>query len=144
MNTNLAEDIEAYAAVAAALADPSGDRTATLAAHGLDEDRWEALDNAWQARISADEDAGGDKVPALLSAYSDALVRAQRARQKAAVLSFEKFIELVHALRYGGDVTATLQRFGVTFPSLMASQQHWLEEMKKDDALAKRWQRAMR
>lgn len=144
MNAKLTEDIEAYAALVAALADPSADRATTLDAHGLDEERWEALDNAWQARISADEEACGDKVPPLLAAYSDALARAQRARQKGAILSFEKFIELVRALRYGGDVTATLQRFGVTFQVLMASQQHWLEEMKKDDVLATRWQRAMR
>ncbi len=138
------QDIEAFAELAATLADPAVDRAAILEAHGLDEDRWEALDNAWQARISAEENACGDNIPPLLTAYSDAFVRAQRARQKTALLPFEKFIELVRALRYGGDAAATLQRFGTTFPAFLASQQHWMDKMMKDDELADRWRRAMR
>jgi hypothetical protein len=138
------QDIEAFADLAATLADPAVDRAAILEAHGLDEDRWEALDNAWQARISAEEQTCGDNIPPLLTAYSNAFVRAQRARQKTALLPFEKFIELVRALRYGGDAAATLQRFGTTFPAFLASQQHWMDLMMKDEELSDRWRRAMR
>lgn len=137
------EDIEAYAELAATLADPAVDRAAILETHGLDEERWETLDNAWQARISADEDACADNIPPMLAAYAEAFARAQRARQKTALLPFEKFIELVRALRQGGDAAATLQRFGTTFPAFLASQQHWMDQMMKDDALAERWRRAM-
>jgi hypothetical protein len=50
--SDLSNDLEAYAALAVALADPRGDRAALLAAHGLDEEAWEAIDDAWQARVS--------------------------------------------------------------------------------------------
>ena len=144
MKADPARDIEAYAELSAALVGPSVDRAALLAAHGLDEARWEALDDAWQARLAAEDDAAVEGMPPLLAAYAEAFARAQRARIQGTVLTFDRFVEVVRALRHGGDAAATLQRLGVTFASYLASQQHWMTRMMEDEALAERFRRLMR
>jgi len=138
------QDIEAYAELAAALANPTVDRAALLAEHGLDESRWDALDDAWQARMSAEDDETAEGMPRLLAAYAQAFTRAQRAHTSDPLLPFDRFLEVVRALRYGGDAAATLKKLGTTFESLLASQRHWMAKMQEDDALMEQFRRAMR
>jgi hypothetical protein len=142
--TDLVQDIEAYAELSALLADPKVDRAALLETYGLDENRWDALDDTWQARISAAEDANPNGMSSLLAKYAEGFARARRARSRDPILTFDRFLEVVRALRHGGDVGATLQRLGTTLPSLLASQQHWMEQLLKDDELAERFRRAVR
>ncbi|AKT37023.1 hypothetical protein [Chondromyces crocatus] len=140
---DLAGDVKAYAALAVALASPSANRAAILSAHGLDEAGWEALDDAWQARIAEEDEEDEAGIPRLMAAYADAFVQAQRARAKT-VLSFERFIEVARVLQRTDDAPKALARMGLTLADVMASQHHWTARMMEDDALATQFRHAMR
>ncbi len=138
---DLTRDLDAYATLAARLADPAADRGALLGEHGLDEDAWEAIDDAWQAQIFAveDDDPG---VPARIAAYSDAFARAQQGGARRAI-SFDRFLDAVRALRRGSDMTTVLARLDLTLDELLAAQRRWTAIMLADEALAARFERAM-
>jgi hypothetical protein len=141
-----AQDVEAYATLAARLADPSADRAALLAEHGLDEAGWEALDDAWQARLEeADEDDGEEEVgvPPLVAAFAETFARVQRARAKSE-LSFERFVEAARAMKRGPDVATVLSRLEMTLEDYLSAQQRWTAAMLEDEELMARFQRAMR
>jgi len=142
---DLRTDLEAYVALAVELADPRGDRSATLAARGLDEDAWEEIDDAWQARLSEAEAEGaaGDDIPPLVAAHAEAFARAQRARVRE-VLPFERFVVAARELRRGGDLASTLRRLDLTLDTYLAAQAHWTARMLEDEDLAARFERAMR
>jgi hypothetical protein len=140
---DLSQDIEAYAALAAALAEAGPDRARVLAARGLTEAQWEALDQAWQARLSEEGEENAAGVPALLAAYAEAFARAQRARARA-VMPFERFVEAAREMQRGADLARVLQRLDMSLPDFMASQQHWTARMLEDGALAARFRKAMR
>jgi len=136
-------DVSAYAALAAALAAPGADRAALLSEHGLDEEAWDALDDAWQSRLSeaqGDDDLG---VPALLTAYAEAFSRAQRERSPA-LLSFERFLEAAREMKRGSDMATLLKRLDISLEAYLRAQAHWTAKMLEDDELAARFQRAMR
>ncbi|WP_437593396.1 hypothetical protein [Sorangium sp. So ce1000] len=139
------DDVEGYATLSARLADPSADRAALLAAHGLDEDSWEALDDAWQARLSeADEDDDEEVgVPPLVAAFAETFARVQRARSKGE-LSFERFLEAARAMKRGTDMATVLSRLDLTLEDYLSAQQRWTAAMLEDEALMARFQRAMR
>ncbi|WP_437553003.1 hypothetical protein WME95_17420 [Sorangium sp. So ce327] len=139
------DDVEAYATLAAQLADPSADRAALLAAHGLDEAGWEALDDAWQARLSEADDDDGEEVgvPPLVVAYAETFARVQRARAKSE-LSFERFLEAARGLKRGTDMATVLSRLDLTLEDYLSAQQRWTAAMLEDEALMARFQRAMR
>jgi hypothetical protein len=156
---DLAVDLAVYAALAAELADATADRAAALARHGLDEDGWEAIDDAWQARLSAcADDDDGDGVPALVLAHAEAFGRAHRARAGeglgvtlgaggvvvGGVLSFERFLELARAMKRGTDLAMLLRRMGVRLEDYLAAQAHWTARMLEDEALAERFRQALR
>jgi hypothetical protein len=77
-------NLDAYARLTVALARAGAKRDAVLAAHGLDEGGWQAIDDAWQERFvdatRAVRKAGGDVVKALerLGLSPDAYMRANR------------------------------------------------------------------
>lgn len=148
---DLSEDLEAYAELAAALADPTVDRDAVLAARGLDEESWAAIDEAWQARIEDDdEDEDDDEaiqgVPPLVAAWAEAFARAQRARalrDPHEPVTFERFIEAMKAIRRGADMAGLLQRLGLTLEQLLLAEQRFTRAMLEDESLAERFRRAM-
>lgn len=139
-----ARDVEAFAMLAAQLSDPSADRAAILAEHGLDEERWEALDDAWQARFSEAEDDDSEEVgvPPLVASYAEAFARAQRARARSA-LSFERFLEAARAMKRGTDMATVLSRLDLTLEDYLSAQQRWTAAMLEDEELMARFQRAM-
>ncbi len=139
---DLTRDLEAYAALQAELADPRVDRAAALAAHGLDEPRWDALDDAWQQRLSEAEDPEDAGIPPLVMAHAEAFTRAQRARVQG-VLPFERFLEAARELRRGTDLAGTMKRLDLSLDSYLHAQAHWTAAMFEDDALAERFRRAM-
>ena len=142
---DLRTDLEAYVTAAAELSDPRVDRAAALAARGLDEDAWDEIDDAWQARLSEAEaeDATSDGVPPLVAAHAEAFARAQRARVRD-VLPFERFVTAARALRRGGDLASTLRRLDLTLDAYLAAQAHWTARMLEDDALFARFEHATR
>ncbi|WP_437562831.1 hypothetical protein [Sorangium sp. So ce542] len=140
-----AQDVEVYATLAARLADPGGDRAALLAEHGLDEAGWEALDDAWQARLSeADEDDGDEVgVPPLVAAFAETFARVQRGRARSE-LSFERFLDAARAMKRGTDMATVLSRLDLTLEDYLSAQQRWTAAMLEDDELMAQFQRAMR
>jgi hypothetical protein len=142
---DLAGDLDAYAAFALALADPNGDRGALLAARGLTEEAWEAIDDAWQARLSGAEAdaANASGVPAFAAAFAEAFARAQRARARTEV-SFDRFVEATRAMQRGTEMATVLKRLDLTLDDFLAEQARWTAAMLIDDALAERFRRALR
>lgn len=129
-------DIVAYARLAAALAAEPVARAELLAARGLDEARWAAIDDAWQARLSAAMDEATDGVPPLVAAYADAFARAQR--EAAAVLPLERFIAVLFELRRGREAAAVLAEHGITLAELLRASEHWSRRAASDAAVALR------
>ncbi|MEJ7731836.1 MAG: hypothetical protein WKG00_21830 [Polyangiaceae bacterium] len=144
-------DLDAWVELSVELSDPVVDRASVLRARGLDEDAWEALDDAWQQRLS-DADAhleadGGDPdagVPALVAAHAEAFVRAQAARTQGPPLDFAAFVELTRAIERQPDISAVLRRFQLTLQQLLRSQAHWTKRMLEDPELARRFDEARR
>jgi len=142
----LATDVRAYATLAVRLAEPDCDRAAILAENDLDEDAWDALDDQWQARLSAavDEIGEDDSVPLLVKEHADAFAAAQAARVRPGPpLSFERFVEITHEIQRGHDIQHVLKRSGTTLHDYLRAEQHWLHVMMDDPALQERFHRAM-
>lgn len=142
----LETDVRAYATLTVRLAQPDADRPAILTEHGLDEDTWDALDDAWQARLSAAVDEMGDAetVPLLVKEHADAFAAAQAERvSPGAPLTFERFVEITHELQRGQDVQHVLKRNQTTLHDYLRAEQHWLRVMMDDATLQARFHRAM-
>jgi hypothetical protein len=142
-------DVEAYAELAARLSasDDADARARLLSAHDLDEEGWDTLDDAWQARIAAEDDEASERgqVPALLARYAEAFARAQRAAaSREPPLPFDRFVEATRELRRGVDMTTALDRLGIDLGTYLRAQQHWTALLVADAALAERFRDAMR
>jgi hypothetical protein len=140
-------NLDAYARLAVALSRVAGvagpRRGELLATHGLDEARWQAIDDAWQTRLSEALDAMGDEatVPPLVEAYSRAMERAQTADSQ--LMAFERFVQATRAARAGGDLGKNLERLGVTVDDYLRANRHYTLAMTGDDALAERFRKAL-
>jgi hypothetical protein len=136
-------NLDAYARLTVALGRAGDNRGAVLAAHGLDEARWEAIDDLWQARLSdaMDEITEDQPVPPFLAQFSRAMDRAQS--DDTQVLSFERYAEVTRAVRQGGDVPRALQRLGVSTDEYLHANRYWMQRMADDDELSERFQRAL-
>jgi len=135
--------LEAYTRIVAEIANGGGDRAVVLARHGLDEDRWDAIDDAWQARLSdaADQASEDEGVPPLVVAYAEALTRAQRERTAGrAVIAFDRFAEAVRLLRRDGNMLQALARTGLTIDQFLQANQHWTACIVNDPELARRFE----
>ena len=138
-------DIDLYAGIAVEIADGAGDPEVVLARHGLDEARWDAIDNGWQARLAEATDEGvEDGIPPLLAAYAQAMARAQKARAGAGVASFERFAEAMRLFQRSGDMPATLQRTGLTLQDFLRASQHWTSRLAVEPDLAAKFERLLR
>ncbi|MEZ4300519.1 MAG: hypothetical protein R3B70_36590 [Polyangiaceae bacterium] len=142
----LTTDVRAYAVLSVRLAEPEADREALLAEHGLDEDAWDELDDAWQARLSDALEAAGDSdsVPLLIKEHADAFAEAQAARVRPGPpLSIDRFIEVTLEIQRGQDIRHVLPRNKTTLHDYLRAQQHWLKQMMDDPELFARFQRAV-
>lgn len=136
-------DVTAYAALAAALADPGCQRAEVLAAHGLDEAAWAGLDEAWQARLSAAMEEESDGVPPLVAAYAEAFAAAQRAAAGQG-MTLERFAEATREIQRNGDPTGTLARLGIPLAAYLQANAYWTRRVVEDRALAERFRRALK
>ena len=118
-------------------------REALLAAHGLDEDRWQAIDDAWQARLSAATDAITDEepIPPFLAEYSAAMERARDREPEP--MSFDRYIEATLRMRRGGDIVQELKQIGLTTDEYLRANRYWIQRMAKDGELSARFQAAL-
>ena len=152
--SDLRHDLDAWVTLSVELADPAVDRAAVLRSHGLDEDAWEAIDDAWQTRLSEAEGAAereeGDAVdprggvPPLVAAHAEAFARAQAARAGAPLLDLPAFAELTRALQRRPDVAAVLRRFDLSLAALLHNQAHWTKRLLEDPELARQFDEAVR
>ena len=136
-------NLDAYARLFVALSRAGTRRDEVLATHGLDETRWQAIDDGWQARLSDAVDQGTDEVPVapFLAEFSRAMDRAQS--DDSQPISFEKYVEATRIVRLGGDVTRTLRQLGLTAEEYVRGNRFWMQRMAKDDELSARFQRAL-
>jgi hypothetical protein len=136
-------NLDAYARLTVALGRAGDKRDAVLAAHGLDETRWQAIDDAWQMRLSEAMDQISDEVPVppFLEQFSHAMDRAQS--DDTQVMTLERFVEATRVVRRGGDVGRGLERLGLTMDEYLHANRHWMQEMAKDDELAVSFRQAL-
>ncbi len=138
-------NLDAYGRIVVALARAGVRRGAVLEAHGLCEARWQAIDDAWQARLSdamEETDAQvSDAVPALLADYARAIERAHS--DDSQVMAFERFLEATRAARAGGELGKTLGRLGFSVDDYLRASRHYTRAMTEDGALAERFRRAL-
>jgi hypothetical protein len=117
-------------------------REAVLARHGLDEERWDAIDTAWQARLSealADE---GDGVPAILSDFAAAYEAAQRAL--APPITLEQFARVTRLLAASGDLPAALAGADVSLGAYLRGSEHWSRRLAEEPETERRFEAALR
>ena len=136
-------NLDAYARLTVALSRAGEARDGVLTAHGLDEDRWQAIDDVWQARISRAMDEGTDEQPVapFLEQFAKAMDRAQS--DDTQVITFERFVEATRAMSLGGDVAKSLGALGVTVDQYVQANRYWVKRMATDDELASAFQRAL-
>lgn len=142
---DLTRDVTAYARCAAQLSVAGAqERERLLAARGLDEDAWEAIDEAWSERFSAAEDEAGDGAPQLLVAFADAFARAQReVAADEPLLSFDAFVSATRELASGRAPETALTRLGISLGTYLKTQQSWTRRFIEDPELAARFVRAL-
>src|SRR5690606_6445496 len=131
-----------YARLRARLAAVGADRAALLAERGLDEERWEPIDERWQDRLSEALDVEGDDVPELVVRYAAAFAEGQRTTGDVALL--ERFAQCTRALRGARDPRHALERLGMPLTDYLRANQHWAPLLARDPALQARFRAAMR
>ena len=136
-------NLDAYARLAVALARAGTKRDAVLAAHGLDEARWQDIDGLWQARLSDAMDASTDEVPVapFLEQFSHAMQRAQS--DDSQVMTLERFAEATRAVRRGEAVAQTFERLGLTPDEYLHANHYWMQRMAQDEDIAEAFRRAV-
>lgn len=134
--------IEAYAALMAELAAAGEARAQVLARHGLDEDRWDAIDTRWQQRLSEALDEEGDGVAELVSVYASAYEAAQRAL--APPIALEQLALVTRLLGASGDLRASLAKAGVTLADYVRGTEHWSRLLASDPELERRFDDVLR
>lgn len=133
-------DIRAYATLVATLAAGDRPRAAILAAQGLDEARWEALDSFHQEQLSRALDDDRDGVPPLIAAYAEAFAAARALSTRAAtLLSIERFGDATREIQRTGDPTAALARLGIALADFLRANEHWTARMMTDADLLQRF-----
>jgi hypothetical protein len=131
-------DVATYARVMAELADAGDRRGEVLARHGLDEDAWEAADDAWQATLSAALDDDGDGPSQVLSDYAAAYERAQI--ELAVPMRLETFATVTRLLAAAQDLPRALAQANVTLAAYLRACGHYARRMAEDPELARRFE----
>jgi hypothetical protein len=139
-------EIDVYVKIAVEVAEGGADREAVLAGHGLSSERWDTIDDAWQARLSEASDRAGDDdgLPPLLAAYADAMARAQKARaEDYGVVALERFAQAMLLLQRGGDTAGVLKKVGLTIQEFLRASQYWTRRIVSDPEIAERFQKTV-
>jgi hypothetical protein len=133
-------DIEAYAALTAALVEGDRAREEVLRDHGLDEAGWTAIDAVWQERLSRAMDDDGDAVPPLVAAYAAAFERARAAlRRGSRVLSIEQYADATREIQRRGDPTGVLSQLGFTLTDFLRASEYWTRRMIDEPEILQRY-----
>lgn len=135
-------DVTAYAVLLARLASSGERRADVLAEHGLDEEGWAAIDDAWQERLSAAMDDEGTGGPTLIGQFDDAYSRAQAAPSLR--LTLEQFAQVTRWGRETGDLVAALAQLGATTQDYVAATAHYSRRIATEPGTREAFERAMR
>jgi len=136
-------DLDSYARLRARLALDGADRAGLLAEHGLDEDSWDRIDEAWQEQLAQDLEAEGDDVPPSIARYSERFAEVQR-EAPGKVLSLEQFAQCTRTVQQSRDPGKALEKLGVTLTEFLKANQHWSPRITGDAAVARRFKQALR
>jgi hypothetical protein len=136
-------NLDAYARLTVAVSRAGLKRAEVLAAHHLDEDRWQAIDDLWQARLADAMDQGTDEVPIapFIEQFSRAMDRARS--DDSVVIPLERFALATRAVSQGGDVIVALERLGVSYDDYLRANHYWMQRMAVDEDLAESFRRAL-
>ena len=135
-------DIQAYAALVAALARAGDSRAEVLGRHGLDEASWDTIDSEWQTRLSEAWSEDGDGVPDLIARFSAAYAAAQRAMCEP--MPLEQFAEVTRLLQASGDLRASLAKVGAELADYVRAAEHWPKRMAEDPALERQFDEVLK
>lgn len=139
----LLADLERHAELVTELWSSGRERADVLAAQGLDEAAFEALDARVQGALALGMDEEGDDVPEILVAYDAALARARERRvDEASVPSLERFGAATAALERGVEPDKALARVGLTVTEYLRANAFWTPRVSKDPELHAAFQRA--
>lgn len=136
-------DLDSYARLRARLALDGAERDKLLAEHGLDEDSWDRIDEAWQEQLAQDLEVEGDDVPESIARYSERFAEVQR-EAPGRVLPLELFAECTRAVQTSHDPTRSLKKLGVTLAEFLKANQHWSPRITSDAVVARRFKRALK
>lgn len=136
-------ELEVYARIMVELAAAEGERASVLARHGLDEDSWHQIDDAFQDRLSEAMDTyDGDGVPELVARYAKAYEDAQR--EGGPVMSIETFARVMKILEATSDLRAALARSGTTLSEYVRATEHYSRRFAHEPELAEAYEEALR
>lgn len=126
--------LEAYARVAAELAEGRAPRTLTLAQSGLDEVEWSIEERAWLTRIA---DAGQRGDPSLAIEYGEHFTRAQDAAVPATELdaSVHEYVAVLVRMSEVTDPGPLLAHWSLSLADWMRLERHWQRRMDADPDL---------
>jgi hypothetical protein len=127
------DDLETYGAILAELA-RGADRADVLAQHGLDEERFEALEDRALALLSAEE---GDGVPEAVVRF-DRAIRGGPAAARA-LPSLEAFAQAYLIAQEGGNVAERLKERGSSLEVLLQGSEHYVPRFAKEPELLDRF-----
>jgi hypothetical protein len=136
MNTEALDPIETYARVMADIGagKPRGE---VLAAHGLDEVRFEAIEKA----AFADVGEGVTDAPVIPEAdlRLDRAFREARDRSSDALLSIEEFARAAAVAQEGVQVSERLTKMGVSLQTFLKASGHYAPRLAREPELAARF-----
>ena len=128
------DELETYGAILAALA-RGLDRAEVLAAHGLDEDSFEALEERALEALEADDSEG---VPAAVVRF-DAAMRRPGPPSVLQVPTLEAFAQAYVIAQEGGNVAERLKERGSSLDVLLRGSEHYVPRFTKEPELADRF-----
>jgi hypothetical protein len=139
MSDSEEQELERYARLVLALAEPKADRGAILAAQQLNDESFEALETHWLGKLAQAEDAFGDAdgVPPLLARYGAAMSRAQASHARGA-MDLEQYAAITRALSRGRDVEQLLERHGTTLATYLHAHAQWTGRAAREPGVAER------
>lgn len=130
------ESVEDYARFKARLDRGETPREAVLAAAGLDEEEWEALDERWQLTLS--EAMAADEPGEALTRFSIAYAAAQG--ELATPITLEQLAQATRLIGVHGDLGVVLDGLGLKLADYLHGQQHWMKRMTLDPGMAARFE----
>ncbi len=132
------DELQIYGEITADLA-RGRDRAETLAAYGLDEQSFDALEDRALALMAVEDDHPTTGVPEAVARF-DAVLRAKAQATSDGVPSFEDFVRALMIAQEGGKVHERLAEHGLSIELLLRGSAYYTPRLATDPELARRFQ----